>query len=252
MTSNSVVTSRARRITVIDSNVLTGEALVFALTQMKFSVRSVVPATAGHLRDLLTWNPELALLDIDSVDSATCVYCVSILQGAGVPVALMGTKSNSFLLGQCIQAGASSVVDKSSPLSELIEMTVRLLEGEVVLGEDEKRRLSEPYEREIRSRNVRLAPFDILTHREKCVLAELMEGNNAERIAHSASVSISTVRSQIKAILQKLGVNSQLAAAALARQAGWTFLTSTTDGGPVPPKPLLRPDPAPMSLSVPA
>jgi DNA-binding CsgD family transcriptional regulator len=34
-------------------------------------------------------------------------------------------------------------------------------------------------------------------------------------------VSISTVRSQIKSILQKLGVNSQLAAVAMARQAGW-------------------------------
>jgi len=41
-------------------------------------------------------------------------------------------------------------------------------------------------------------------------------------------VSISTVRSQIKAILQKLGVNSQLAATALVQQAGWTLGDDTT------------------------
>ena len=50
-----------------------------------------------------------------------------------------------------------------------------------------------------------------------------MEGHCAEEIANAAFVSISTVRSQIKAILQKLGVNSQLAAVALARRAGWSL-----------------------------
>ena len=56
----------------------------------------------------------------------------------------------------------------------------------------------------------------MLTDREKFVLAELIEGHCAEEIANAAYVSISTVRSQIKAILQKLGVNSQLAAVAQA------------------------------------
>jgi DNA-binding CsgD family transcriptional regulator len=35
-------------------------------------------------------------------------------------------------------------------------------------------------------------------------------------------VSESTVRSQIRSIFQKLGVNSQLRAVSLARQVGWT------------------------------
>jgi DNA-binding CsgD family transcriptional regulator len=54
-------------------------------------------------------------------------------------------------------------------------------------------------------------------------LGELMEGHCAEEIANAAFVSISTVRSQIKAILHKLGVNSQLAAVALARRNGWSL-----------------------------
>jgi DNA-binding NarL/FixJ family response regulator len=222
--------SEAPRVLVIDSNLLTAEAIVVALTQMKFSVRFVVPVTTRHLRDLVTWKPELALLDIDSVDSATCLDCVTILRGAGVPVAVMGGRPDTYLLGECVQAGASSVVDKSSPLNDLIGTIARLLAGDVVLSESEKRQLTEHYQRETRVRRARLAPFDVLTHREKCVLAELMEGNCAEVIARRASVSISTVRSQIKAILQKLGVNSQLAAAALARQAGW-FHDSSNPGG---------------------
>ena len=69
----------------------------------------------------------------------------------------------------------------------------------------------------------RLDLFATLTEREQVVLAELIEGHCAEDIAKGAFVSISTVRSQIKAILQKLGVNSQLAAVAMARRAGWSL-----------------------------
>ena len=60
-----------------------------------------------------------------------------------------------------------------------------------------------------------------------------MEGHNAEEIAKAGYVSISTVRSQIKAILQKLGVNSQLAAVAIARRTGWS-LDSPPENSPKP------------------
>jgi hypothetical protein len=56
-----------------------------------------------------------------------------------------------------------------------------------------------------------------------------MEGHCAEEIATSSFVSISTVRSQIKSILQKLGVNSQLAAVALARRVDWSLDCPTED-----------------------
>jgi DNA-binding NarL/FixJ family response regulator len=48
-----------------------------------------------------------------------------------------------------------------------------------------------------------------------------MAGEPAESIAEHSFVSLATVRSQIRAILQKLDVRSQLAAVALARDAGW-------------------------------
>jgi DNA-binding NarL/FixJ family response regulator len=67
----------------------------------------------------------------------------------------------------------------------------------------------------------RLAPFARLTVRECEVLQDLVEGKNAERIANDSFVSVATVRSHIKSLLAKLGVNSQLAAVAAAQRAGW-------------------------------
>jgi DNA-binding NarL/FixJ family response regulator len=81
----------------------------------------------------------------------------------------------------------------------------------------------------------RLALFSILTPREKTVLGELMEGRDAEAIARRSWVAVSIVRSQIKSILQKLGVNSQLAAAAFAREAGWSYPIDEASARPLPP-----------------
>jgi DNA-binding NarL/FixJ family response regulator len=61
-----------------------------------------------------------------------------------------------------------------------------------------------------------------LTSREQRVLAGLVDGLSAEQIAEEHFVALTTVRSQIRSILQKLGVRSQLAAVAMANRSGWT------------------------------
>ena len=50
-----------------------------------------------------------------------------------------------------------------------------------------------------------------------------MLGLAAATIASDAVVSEATVRAQIRSILSKLGVGSQLAAVAEARRVGWTY-----------------------------
>ena len=59
-----------------------------------------------------------------------------------------------------------------------------------------------------------------LSPRETEVLDALFEGTSAETIASEQFVSLGTVRSHIRSILRKLGVQSQLAAVAAARRVG--------------------------------
>jgi DNA-binding NarL/FixJ family response regulator len=66
-----------------------------------------------------------------------------------------------------------------------------------------------------------LTPFERLTMREREVLAALVDGLSAEEIAETQFVALTTVRSQIRSVLQKLGVRSQLAAVAHANRVGW-------------------------------
>ncbi|MGH9091364.1 MAG: LuxR C-terminal-related transcriptional regulator [Acidimicrobiales bacterium] len=229
----------APRVLVLDSNLLTAEAISLALNQMTYLARFVVPVTPGHLRDVMEWRPGLALIDVDSVEPATSIECVGVLRARDVPVAVMSGRADTYFLGECVDAGAAWVVDKGSPIVALSRDIARLLAGEEVLREDRRLALTGSFRREARARRDRMAPFGVLTHREQHVLAELMDGHGADAIARRASVSTSTVRSQIKAVLQKLGVNSQLAAAALASQAGWAY---ELDGRPpVPAVPAAHP-----------
>lgn len=53
------------------------------------------------------------------------------------------------------------------------------------------------------------------------MLSALVDGLSAEEIAEAQFVALTAVRSQIRGILQKLEVRSQLAAVALTIRSGW-------------------------------
>jgi DNA-binding NarL/FixJ family response regulator len=124
-------------------------------------------------------------------------------------------------LGACIEAGALGVVGKAGGFDMLVEAVRRAIDGVPILGEDERQALLHEARHRRRDDQERLAPFGALSPREQAVLVRLLAGEPAEIIADRSYVSVATVRSHIRAVLLKLGVNSQLAAVALAREAGW-------------------------------
>jgi DNA-binding CsgD family transcriptional regulator len=95
-------------------------------------------------------------------------------------------------------------------------------EGRPVISERRRVDLLEAAGDARRLEKDRFAPFRTLTKREAIILGHLVGAKSAEEIAASEFVSLATVRSQIQAVLRKLGVNSQLAAVALANERGWT------------------------------
>jgi two-component system nitrate/nitrite response regulator NarL len=80
-------------------------------------------------------------------------------------------------------------------------------------------------DREIKAR------FELLTTREGEVLGQLMVGRQVSEIARRSFVSESTVRTQVKSVLSKLQVNSQLTAVGLAYRASWRAPANDGSGG---------------------
>ncbi len=165
-------------------------------------------------------HPDVALLDF-YLDHCDALPMVGPLAALGITVVMLTGATEERVLGECIEAGASGVISKSEGLDALLDGLDRALRGEALIREGDRQGLVTRV-REARARErERLAPFGRLTSRERHVLALLMEGMSAEDIARREYVSLATVRSQIRAILTKLDVHSQLAAVALARRAGW-------------------------------
>jgi DNA-binding NarL/FixJ family response regulator len=63
-------------------------------------------------------------------------------------------------------------------------------------------------------------PLDVLSPRERDVLACMVEGKQARQIAEELIISIDTVRTHTRGIFSKLDVHSRLEAVSMARAAG--------------------------------
>ncbi len=209
------------RILVAGSDLL-ADALASALETYGFATMNIV-ASKPAIEGGISWRPDLMLLDARSLDVAAGSALIGGVCQEGVQVCVIDAAGNSDRSNAWLRAGTSALIDNGEPFDELFR-TITVLLRSRFLSESAQRHsaslASAPAEER---RRERLELFPALTEREQVVLAELIEGHCAEDIAKRAFVSISTVRSQIKAILQKLGVNSQLAAVALARRAGWSL-----------------------------
>jgi DNA-binding NarL/FixJ family response regulator len=204
------------QVLVIGKNRFMTEWLVSVLAERGFEPR--MPASGTDLQDAVEWRPQVGLLEIGQVDKKAGIELIGVVGQSDVAVAVMNDELDPLSLDECVGAGASAVIETRSRMTDLIAVLKRLTADEVIV-DSELTQLATDHRN--RANASRLAPFAMLTAREKSVLAELMNGHRAEAIAKNSRVSISTVRSQIKAILQKLGVNCQLAAVAMAREAGW-------------------------------
>lgn len=125
-------------------------------------------------------------------------------------------------LAACVEAGAIGIVSKTAGFPVLVDAVRRAAGGERLITEGQRQSFLSDLRVLRQAEHDRSAPFERLSPREQAVLSGLVAGVTAEAIAASSYVSLATVRSQIRAILLKLGVTSQLAAVAVVRRAGWS------------------------------
>jgi two-component system nitrate/nitrite response regulator NarL len=216
------------RILVAGSDLLAG-AIAGALEVHGFTTRSMLPREP-EIQGGIAWSPTLVLLDVRSLDLASGTALIERMRREGLRSCVIDVAGDEDRLNAWAEAGSSALIDGGEPFDELCRTIIRLLRRGSLERPARRSPFSlQPAQAVERPRDPQLSKFSVLTERERVVLAELMEGHCAEEIATSSFVSISTVRSQIKSILQKLGVNSQLAAVALARRVDWSLDCPTED-----------------------
>lgn len=215
-----------RQILIVEDHRLFAEAVDLALTGEGYDVRRIeVPADPGSpgalVAAILKQEPLVVLLDLDLGRFGDGVRLIEPIARAGANVVVVTGSTDIARWGDAVQAGARKVLSKSQPLDDILATVRRIIAGLPVMDREEREELVAESTRmreelhEVRER------LEQLTNREGVVLGHLMKGRAVRQIAGLSTVSEATVRTQVKSILAKLEVSSQLAAVGMAHEIGW-------------------------------
>lgn len=214
------------RVLIVEDHVLFAESLELALTMEGYDARRVgLPTCTGSTGQLLAsairLRPRIVLLDLDLGSFGDGVRLIHPLALSGANVVVVTAAADLSRWGQCLRYGARKVMAKTQPLNQILSVVRRIHQGLPVVDPGEREALLRQWEEHRLVVEDQRNRLESLTHRECEVLAHLSDGTPVRDIARLSVVSEATVRTQVKSILAKLGVTSQLAAVGLAHNAGW-------------------------------
>jgi DNA-binding NarL/FixJ family response regulator len=208
--------AEAGGVLIVEDHEMLAETLSLALSSHFPCSRADLESSEGVVAQAARLRPCLVLLDL-GLGAADGLDLIPGLIATGARVLVVTGVTEEPRLAAALALGASGWVSKSQPFERLVEAVELVMRRRPLLGEEEHRRLVRlgtdhlALDRELRRRMSELTP------REREVLWALAEGETAAEISRALAVSIATMRSHIAAIREKLGVSSQLAAAAAAR-----------------------------------
>ena len=213
-----------KSVAIVDDHLALADSLGHELVRREIALVSLIdPAHPDALQILAEAKPDGCLIDLDLGEhSAGGLRFLRQAVSLGFPSVMFTGSDDDVQLGRCLEEGAIGIILKSLPFAEVAERVRRLLDGEPVNNDTELLGWVLAAQAFRKSRARELEAFDLLTARERAVLQHMMDGMRADGISEADHVSVATVRSQVRAVLQKLGVNSQIAAIALAYRAQWS------------------------------
>jgi DNA-binding NarL/FixJ family response regulator len=214
--------SAVTRVLIVEDHTLLAQSLSLALRAEGFAVEiAALTDRAQLLAEVSADAPALVLLDLELGELGDGTELVAPLVAAGSRVLVVTGTVDRDRVAATVEAGAVGFVNKSAPFDVLLGLVMRAAAGDAVLDPAERADLLVELRRR-RAEQARLtAPLQRLSERERHVLVGLGEGKSVDTIARESFVSEATVRTQVRAVLTKLDVSSQLAAVAKARRAGW-------------------------------
>jgi two-component system, NarL family, nitrate/nitrite response regulator NarL len=209
------------RITIVEDHELFAEALDVALTLEGHLVHRVPISEhmgpEGNLFEaILRSRPQVVLLDLNLGSITSGTHIVQPLTAVGIAVVVVTGSTDRARWGEVVAYGARTVLPKSASLNTILATIRKIEDGRRILTREERDRLLSAYSAQRRETHDNRARLESLTTREAAILEHLTNGMQVREIANESVVSEATVRTQVKSILAKLGVSSQLAAVCMA------------------------------------
>ncbi len=168
-------------------------------------------ATAEEaLRDIPAENPDVVLMDIN-LRGMSGIECVARLKERrpGTQVLMLTTYDDGDLIFDSLRAGANGYLLKNMPREELVEAVQQVRAGGAPMSLQIARKVIN-YFHQVKKP---AAELKSLTSREQEILRLLAKGYMYKEIADHLVISMSTVRTHVSAVYEKLHVHSRAQAA---------------------------------------
>jgi DNA-binding NarL/FixJ family response regulator len=168
-------------------------------------------------------RPDVVLMDIrmpqlDGLEATRQI--VSDAGLSGVRVLILTTFEADEYIFEALRAGASGFVVKDIEPADLLQAVRVVAAGEALLSPSVTRRLIAQFAGRPERRRVSAAQLNVLTEREREVLALVATGRSNEEIAAALVITPATAKTHVSRILSKLDARDRAQLVVLAYETG--------------------------------
>lgn len=199
------------RILVIDDHTVVREGLRrFIARDAEMKIVGEAASKNEAIAQISHHNPDVIVVDLHLPDGSgldVIAWARSLSQTLGIVVLTMSNMPEHVLA--CMQSGASSHVDKTAPLAELMEAIKHSAHKPLTFT---ARKLTDA----VAAKNTGIG----LTPRELEILEKLPSGDTISEIAAQIFVTESTMKTHLQSIYKKLNAGNRVQAINKARKAG--------------------------------
>jgi len=212
------------RILLVEDHVIVRQGLR-ALLDREIDMEVVAEAGDGYAAlDLAqTLTPDLAIIDVGMpvLNGIETTRRLSE-QTPAIPIVGLSQRADKRFVAGMFQAGARAYLLKTDTFAELASAMREVLAGRTYLSPQLIETVIEDYVQHLASD----PPYGatLLSPREREVLQLLAEGHSAEKIAEKLFVSVNTVGSHRRHIMEKLDLHTLPELTKYALREGLTFL----------------------------
>jgi two-component system, NarL family, nitrate/nitrite response regulator NarL len=209
-------TDQKVRVVVADDHPLYREGVVRALVATG-QIEVLAEAENGReaLREIETLRPDVAVLDykLPDLDGLQVTHAI-VRDELPTRVLMLSAFTESGIVYKALQTGVMGYLPKEARREQIAAAVLSCARGDHVVPPDVAAGLVS----EIRLRASNDAP--LLTERERQVLKSISDGKSLPQIASELYLSVTTIKTHVRHLYEKLGVSDRAEAVAEAMRSG--------------------------------
>ncbi|NWG16088.1 MAG: response regulator transcription factor [Chloroflexi bacterium] len=212
------------RIVIADDHGIVREGLRALLTRPGIQVVGEADSGATAVELAKTLQPDLMLLDIRMPDGDGLQALAQIkIVSPTTSVIMLTTYANPGYLARAISSGASGYLSKEVNPEQIVRAVRAAAAGDELIDRDLlQSALAQVVDQSAPTPEPTEIPIESLSEREQEVLRLIVTGMNNALIADTLNVSLATVKTHVRHILEKLHVSDRTQAALWAVRHGLT------------------------------